>query len=198
MNHCTYLFFSGAKPQDVADDQVELAPRTLPNIGPRISIQQLLGLSSDFLGGSPIDFHVGMSSGSGWQVVSLGDLLGGGQGSFPVSSSVISIGRPPSRPSARPPVSYPARPSPSYPVRPPVSYPARPSVRPPTSSSTSSTQVPNTVSNTSLPTPADGCGISDVHKGKIVGGAPAKNGAWPWMALLGYRRGDSVSFNCGK
>lgn len=36
-----------------------------------------------------------------------------------------------------------------------------------------------------LPTPAEGCGISSVQKSRIVGGKPAKNGAWPWMALLG-------------
>lgn len=32
-----------------------------------------------------------------------------------------------------------------------------------------------------LLTPEQGCGISKVRNTRIVGGAPAKNGAWPWL-----------------
>lgn len=35
-----------------------------------------------------------------------------------------------------------------------------------------------------LLTPADGCGFSALGNHRIVGGGPARNGAWPWMALL--------------
>lgn len=31
-----------------------------------------------------------------------------------------------------------------------------------------------------LLTPEEGCGYSKVQNTRIVGGAPAKNGAWPW------------------
>lgn len=48
-----------------------------------------------------------------------------------------------------------------------------------------------------LLTPKDGCGISKENAPRIVGGLPAKNGAYPWMALLGYQTGMSISFNCG-
>lgn len=43
----------------------------------------------------------------------------------------------------------------------------------------------------------EGCGISKVGAPRIVGGSPAKNGAYPWMALLGYKQGMQISFNCG-
>lgn len=36
-----------------------------------------------------------------------------------------------------------------------------------------------------LLTPEEGCGYSKVSNTRIVGGVPAKVGAWPWIALLG-------------
>lgn len=35
-----------------------------------------------------------------------------------------------------------------------------------------------------LLTPEEGCGYSKVQNKRIVGGAPAKNGAWPWYERL--------------
>lgn len=40
--------------------------------------------------------------------------------------------------------------------------------------------------NGRLLTVEEGCGLSKVTQSKIVGGGVAKNGAWPFMALLGY------------
>lgn len=34
-----------------------------------------------------------------------------------------------------------------------------------------------------LLTPEEGCGYSKVQNTRIVGGAPAKNGAWPWYVF---------------
>lgn len=46
--------------------------------------------------------------------------------------------------------------------------------------------------------PEKGCGISNATHNRVVGGAPAKLGAWPWMALLGYNSGlDDIDFKCG-
>lgn len=49
-----------------------------------------------------------------------------------------------------------------------------------------------------LLTPAEGCGFSAGRNTKIVGGVPAKNGAWPWAALLVYKeKNGGASANCG-
>lgn len=40
-----------------------------------------------------------------------------------------------------------------------------------------------------LLTPEEGCGHSPVATTKIVGGAPAKNGQWPFVAMLGKTMG---------
>uniref|UniRef100_A0A182JSC1 Peptidase S1 domain-containing protein n=1 Tax=Anopheles christyi TaxID=43041 RepID=A0A182JSC1_9DIPT len=49
-----------------------------------------------------------------------------------------------------------------------------------------------------LPTPEQGCGVSDVEHNRVVGGVPAALNGWPWMALVGYEEafGD-VDFRCG-
>uniref|UniRef100_A0A182P277 Peptidase S1 domain-containing protein n=1 Tax=Anopheles epiroticus TaxID=199890 RepID=A0A182P277_9DIPT len=49
-----------------------------------------------------------------------------------------------------------------------------------------------------LPTPGQGCGVSDVEHNRVVGGVPAALNGWPWMALVGYEEafGD-VDFRCG-
>uniref|UniRef100_A0A182R4M9 Peptidase S1 domain-containing protein n=1 Tax=Anopheles funestus TaxID=62324 RepID=A0A182R4M9_ANOFN len=49
-----------------------------------------------------------------------------------------------------------------------------------------------------LPTPEQGCGLSDVEHNRIVGGVPAALNGWPWMALVGYEEdfGD-IDFRCG-
>lgn len=47
-------------------------------------------------------------------------------------------------------------------------------------------------------TPDTGCGFSNVTQRRIVGGTPAKLGAFPWMALIGYTNElDETSFKCG-
>lgn len=46
--------------------------------------------------------------------------------------------------------------------------------------------------------PEEGCGFSPIAHTRIVGGNPAKNGAWPWAALLGYSDPNvGATFNCG-
>uniref|UniRef100_A0A182Q6I6 Peptidase S1 domain-containing protein n=1 Tax=Anopheles farauti TaxID=69004 RepID=A0A182Q6I6_9DIPT len=49
-----------------------------------------------------------------------------------------------------------------------------------------------------VPTPEQGCGVSNVEHNRIVGGVPAALNGWPWMALVGYEEafGD-VDFRCG-
>ncbi|CAG9797695.1 unnamed protein product [Chironomus riparius] len=42
------------------------------------------------------------------------------------------------------------------------------------------------------------CGMSKVPHNRVVGGAPAKQGGWPWMALLGYRNDlGELGWKCG-
>ncbi|XP_030560691.1 venom serine protease Bi-VSP [Drosophila novamexicana] len=50
-----------------------------------------------------------------------------------------------------------------------------------------------------LPTVAEGCGATPKAAAfkKVVGGEPAKQGTWPWIALLGYDDGSSSPFKCG-
>lgn len=48
-----------------------------------------------------------------------------------------------------------------------------------------------------LLTPEEGCGFSKVQQKRIVGGSTSKPGAWPWIALMGYR-GIKNDFGCGK
>ncbi|EDV95836.1 venom serine protease Bi-VSP isoform X1 [Drosophila grimshawi] len=49
-----------------------------------------------------------------------------------------------------------------------------------------------------LPTVEEGCGSTPKATfKKVVGGEPAKQGAWPWIALLGYDDGSSSPFKCG-
>ncbi|EDV95837.1 GH15924 [Drosophila grimshawi] len=49
-----------------------------------------------------------------------------------------------------------------------------------------------------LPTVEEGCGsTTKASFQKVVGGEPAKQGAWPWIALLGYDDGSSSIFKCG-
>lgn len=46
--------------------------------------------------------------------------------------------------------------------------------------------------------PNEGCGVSNVTHNRVVGGVPAKKGAFPWMALLGYTDDSGqVDFKCG-
>lgn len=49
-----------------------------------------------------------------------------------------------------------------------------------------------------LLTPEEGCGLTKVKNTRIVGGSKAPVGAWPWMTILGYTRGRTISFECGK
>ncbi|KAH8398331.1 hypothetical protein KR215_008425 [Drosophila sulfurigaster] len=49
-----------------------------------------------------------------------------------------------------------------------------------------------------LPTEEEKCGKQKkISFRKIVGGSPAKKGAWPWIALLAYDYGFSHAFKCG-
>lgn len=144
----------------------------LPDLGPRISLEDLL--FSDYLGGSPAgvisisgslsDLANGLLG--GMQSGSLGSLHGGSLSNLQGGSlSGGLFGPMGSQGSGR------------IPPRRPIHSPSqRPSQGPPQGES----QKP-----AHLPTPEDGCGISPVRHSRIVGGVPAKNGAYPWMALLG-------------
>lgn len=47
-------------------------------------------------------------------------------------------------------------------------------------------------------TPEEGCGFSNETHNRVVGGVPARLGAWPWMALVGYKNSlGEISFKCG-
>ncbi|KAM8710792.1 hypothetical protein ACLKA7_017427 [Drosophila subpalustris] len=50
-----------------------------------------------------------------------------------------------------------------------------------------------------LPHVEEGCGYTLASSKKIVGGSEAKKGAYPWIALLGYGRGETsaATFKCG-
>lgn len=48
-----------------------------------------------------------------------------------------------------------------------------------------------------LLTPEEGCGYSKVSNTRIVGGVPAKVGAWPWIALVGSESAFGFEFECG-
>lgn len=144
----------------------------LPDLGPRISLEDLL--FSDYLGGSPAGIISisgslsDMANGllGGMQSGSLGNMHGGSLGNLqggPMGGSLFGPNGP--HGSGR------------VPPRRPIHSPSqRPSQGPPQGMSQGPAH---------LPTPEDGCGISPVRKSRIVGGVPAKNGAYPWMALLG-------------
>lgn len=44
----------------------------------------------------------------------------------------------------------------------------------------------------------EGCGFSNVTHTRVVGGVPAKKGAYPWMALIGYTNNfNEIGWKCG-
>lgn len=57
---------------------------------------------------------------------------------------------------------------------------------------------PQTPGDVRLLTPAEGCGFSNLTHKRIVGGEPAKPGAWPWIALIGYTNNlGELKWQCG-
>lgn len=49
-----------------------------------------------------------------------------------------------------------------------------------------------------LLTPEEGCGFSNATHTRVVGGQPAKKGAYPWMALVGYTDNfGKLGWKCG-
>lgn len=77
--------------------------------------------------------------------------------------------------------------------------------QPPTPNTPPPIVTPNTVTTANptgvsytLPTPQEGCGVTNASARKIVGGGPAKIGAYPWAALIGYDDGfGGISWKCG-
>lgn len=125
------FFLLDADAQNVpANEDEELIPRTLPDIGPRITLDQLL---MEFL--EPSNF----GKGQGVQLV--------------ISSSSYGTKRPPI--TQRPPLSL------------------RPTTKRPVNSQTSSVGTSKTPVR--LPTPIDGCGVSQVRRSRIVGGGKLLN-----------------------
>lgn len=49
-----------------------------------------------------------------------------------------------------------------------------------------------------LLTPEEGCGYATITLDKRYHTGTAKNGAWPWITLLGQKFDFSVDFKCGK
>lgn len=151
----------------------DLIPRVLPDLGPRISLEAILSNIVDSSNSAIVSIHIGSRPGSqaglqggllaglhggslaGLHIGSLAGLHGGSLAGLHGGSLAGLHGGSNARPK-----------------------PQTNSMPQPDSLGTSKTPV-------RLPTPADGCGISPVKKSRIVGGVPAKNGAWPWMALLG-------------
>lgn len=49
-----------------------------------------------------------------------------------------------------------------------------------------------------LLTVEDGCGFSNITHTRVIGGEPAKKGAWPWIVLVGYTNNlGELSWKCG-
>ncbi|KAL0868195.1 hypothetical protein ABMA27_007736 [Loxostege sticticalis] len=85
--------------------------------------------------------------------------------------------------------------------------PATPPTPPPTTTTTTvAPQNPDPQTNPSNLDPSDfvpafpdppECGYSNASFSRVVGGVPAKLGDFPWMALLGYKRGTGTRWLCG-
>lgn len=45
--------------------------------------------------------------------------------------------------------------------------------------------------------PEEGCGYVKTSTTRIAGGGIAKNGAWPWMSLLGFKNSTHTIYYCG-